>query len=256
MNGPTAPTRHFAEALWTLVLAAYAALLAYLLLTGRLTDLVHPRMTPLVAVALVLLLLLAVAQGRSFLAGRRVNQRRPLLALFILPFMAVPLFLRSTGNAKVEAQDLSISAAFAPSAVAAPRVPADIPSSGPIVIDQDNYYRFYRTILSRPQAYTGRTLVVTGFVYHAPQLKGATRFLTARELMWCCAVDVTTIGFVSDLEQGTVPPEDSWVMARGTLETTTVDSPDGSGPTVVPLLRVNTLQTMEGYDYTYVYPVS
>ena len=266
-----APTRPGAleEILWCLVLLAYIALFVILLWSRRLYELVHPRMAPFVITGIIILLALAIFQGAGVLAGRRTAARRPVLAMFLLPFAAVPLFTKSTsslmaGEESIQLGSVVLSSAASTSAVAgafAPPAPVATtplkpPGAGPIVLDEGNYLPTYEAISTSPESYVGRTVEVSGFVYKGPSLGGEERFLTARELMWCCAVDATTIGFVSEFPGGTVPPPSTWVVVKGTLGITSLKDLKTGKLAQVPLLTVDQLQEMETPDFEFVYPTA
>jgi len=250
-------TRRFSpqELLWAGVLLAYSVLFGYLLVSGRIRDLVHPRFVPFTVMGALCLLLLSGAQIASAVRRRQPRPPRSVLALFLLPFVAVPLFVASSSSILAGDANVTIASAFSSAAgVSGVASAAPIPATGPIVLNRENYYSVYTAIYDSPAAYTGRRVTVTGFVYKSPLVQGPGRFLTARELMWCCAVDVATIGFLSDFSGGTIPAADTWVTVSGTLATTTMTLPEGNGPSTVPLLLVDTLRVMKSHDFTFVYP--
>lgn len=242
------------EMVWAMVLLAYTVLFVYLLLSGRIRDLVHPRFVPFTIMGAIGLALLSGAQLASVARGRRQRSPRSVLALFLLPFVAVPLFVGSSSSTLAGDTNVTIASAFpSPTGASQSGPTAPIPATGPIVLDRENYYSVYTAIYGAPATYAGRRVTVTGFVYKSP-ITGPGRFLTARELMWCCAVDVATIGFLSDFGGRSVPAADTWVTVSGTLATTTMTMPDGPGPSTVPLLLVDTLRVMKSHDFTFVYP--
>ena len=256
-NPHASEPRRFAaqELVWAVVLLAYSALFGYLLLSGRIRDLVHPRFVPFTVMGSLCLLLLSGAQLSAAVQRRRPGPPRGVLALFILPFVAVPLFVGSSSSTLAGDTNVTITSAFSSTTGDSDAGSvAPIPASGPIVLNRDNYYSVYGAICDAPTAYVGRRVTVTGFVYKSPLVKGPSRFLTARELMWCCAVDVTTIGFLSEVSGGPIPAANTWVTVSGTLATTTITLPQENGPSTVPLVLVDALQVMKIPDFTYVYP--
>lgn len=249
-------------ALWSIVFLAYAVLLFYLVAFGRLRELMHPRMTPFVIAGLVLLVLFAANQIRGLIAGSSASSHRYVVAFLLLPLAAVPVALTSSSASLAGVDRLSIGAVAAGRS-GPPQIrrvslgaqsPPSIPARGAISLDERNYTVFYNAIYNDPQKYAGRTVTVTGFVYRGAPLTGRGEFVTARELMWCCAVDVATIGFISRLSAGEAPPEDEWVSVTGVLGVTDFVKPGGRSASRVPCLLVKTLRHMETPDFTFVYP--
>ena len=244
------------ELLWGLVLASYVGLFGYLLFSDRLRELMHPRMTVFVLIGFVILLFFAGFQLAGAFSVRATKRQRPAIALFLLPFISVPFFLTSSVTTLAAADKLAISqvataAPHTPSAAAA----ALIPAAGTIVLNETNYYAVYNAIYDNPQKYAGRRVTVSGFAYRdAPNL-GTGEFVTARELMWCCAADASIIGFITRMPPGTLPLRDDWVSVSGTLSVTSFRGPNTDSTSSVPLLTVDLLQHMESPDFSYVYPV-
>ncbi len=243
------------ELLWGLLLVLYGGLFGYLLLSGRLRELMHPRMTVFVIIGFVLLLFLAGFQLARALRGDEVRSGRPAVALFLLPFAAVPFFLTSSSTTLAATGQLSLSRGSTAARPAAPAAGATarIPATGDIVLDEDNYYAVYNAIYDDPQKYAGRRITVSGFTDRDAPGLAAGDFVTARELMWCCAADASTIGFITRLPEGTLPARDDWVLVKGTLGTIDFRGPNATSRSTVPLLTVDTLQHMESPDFAFVY---
>ncbi|HEY9595171.1 MAG TPA: TIGR03943 family protein [Spirochaetia bacterium] len=249
-------------ALWSLVLLVYAGLLLYLVASDRLRELMHPRMTPFVIAGLVLLLLFAVNHVRGLIVGTAIPRARRVVAFLLLPLAAVPVALTSSSASLADEGRFSIGAVgagpggpFTAAGFSSAKKPASsIPTRGTIVLDEENYTAFYNAIYDDPQKYAGRTVTVTGFVYRGAPLTRRGEFVTAREMMWCCAVDVATIGFISRLSDGEAPPENEWVSVTGVLGVTDFVKPGSDGGSRVPYLAVTTLRHMETPDFTFVYP--
>ncbi len=254
--------------LWLAALVGYAVYFAYLLLSGGLWNLVSPRMTVFVATGLAALLLLIAVQLRRLVLGGPRAALKPGLFLFLVPFAFLPFSLRDDGAILAGNGGISLGQdgarldlttklqkavnPFLPAPKPQPP-PKDgaVPSSGPIVLDQRNYYAVYQELYDSPAAFAGRTIQASGFVYPGP---GRGDFIMARELMWCCAADAVGIGFVTSPGASALPEGSAWVSVRGTLGTTTyVDRGTGLS-SIVPMIRVESLDRMKEPDFAFVYP--
>lgn len=240
--------------LWFLVLLAWAGLFLYLVAFDHLRDFMHPRMTPFAIAGLAVLLLFVVNHVRAVAAGAAAPRTRLAVAFLLLPLAAVPVALGSSSTVLADDGRFTIGSFKSGTPPAARKSAQSIPPQGPITLNEENYMAFYNAIYDDPQKYAGRTVTVTGFVYRGAPLMRRGEFVTAREMMWCCAVDVATIGLISRLSTGEAPPEDEWVSVTGTLDVTDVVMPGGGSGSHVPCIEVTTLRSMETPDFTFVYP--
>lgn len=244
------------ELLWGLILVLYAGLFGYLIFSGRLRELVHPRMNGFVLAGFGFLVLFAVVQLAGVFKGRRTGRERAVIALFLLPFVSVPFFLNSSSTTMASQGQLTLSqksASSGPAAIAS-KVARLIPSEGTIMLDDENFYDVYNAIYDNPKKYEGRKVTVSGFAYRdAPNL-GSKEFVTARNLMWCCAADASIIGFLTLLPDGTLPSRDDWISISGTLGVTKFKTPNADTASDIPLLTVDLVQHEEAPAFAYIYP--
>ncbi len=252
------------EATWLLILSGYAAFLFYLVACGKITDLVHPRMVPFVVFGLAIRVLLAVFQSRRVFSRGTESAVKPGMALFVVPFAFAPLSLGST-SAVLAANSRTISLYSSPEPVSvtanisaqSPRPQAaeasPIPARGVIELNEKTYFPFYSELNNHPNKYAGRTIHVTGFVYHG-NLRNTDKFIAGREMMWCCAADAVTIGFVSRFPGAAGLKDDQWVSVTGVLDKTEYTDEYTQATTVVPMIRVTSMRAMPKMDFAYVYP--
>ncbi|HUW41808.1 MAG TPA: TIGR03943 family protein [Rectinemataceae bacterium] len=255
--------------LWLAALVGYAAYFAYLLLSGGLWNLVSPRMTVFVAIGFAILLLLIAVQLRRLVVGGPGAALKPGLFLFLVPFAFLPFALND--NPAVLAMNGGISLReggpridlttrlqkavnpFLPAPKPPPSPPKGgaVPLTGPIVLDQSDYYAVYQELYDSPAAFAGRTIEASGFVYPEP---GRRDFIVARELMWCCAADAVGIGFVTHPGASAPPEGSAWVSVRGILGTTTYADRGTGLSSIVPMIRVESMDRMKEPDFAFVYP--
>jgi len=258
------------EYLWAIVLAGYTIYFAYLIIFNKLEDLVSPRMTVFVVLGLIALALLVVSQVAQLVRRDIRTPRAGGFLLFLVPFAFIPLALNTNSallsvnrGISLEQGGPHIDLTTKLHAAVNPFLPAPkpkpiasggaIPTTGPIVFNQKNYYQAYQELYDNPDAYVGRTVEATGFVYH-DSAEPSDRFIMARELMWCCAADAVVIGFDTQSSQARGLAAQEWVSVSGTLSTTTYVDPYTQLATKIPLIKVGTVEPLKGPDFAFVYP--
>ena len=64
------------------------------------------------------------------------------------------------------------------------------------------------------EKYEGYTIVMKGFVYRAPDIQKKCDFALVRLSMWCCAADLSPIGFLVDSDNEVTFKDDDWVTVK------------------------------------------
>jgi len=256
--------------LWLGVLAGYAAYFAYLLAFGKLEDLVSPRMTVFVIFGLAALVLLAGVQLVRLVKGAPASPLKGGFVLLLTPFAFLPLSLNPNSALLAMNKGVSLEQGGPPidlttklQAAVNPFLPKAKPkpvpkngalsATGPIVLDQKNYYPAYQELYGNPEAFAGRTIHATGFVYR-DKTEPSGEFIMARELMWCCAADAVAIGFITRSDLTSALKSSEWVAVTGTLSTTTYVDRYTQAKSTVPLINVSRIDHLKGPDFAFVYP--
>jgi putative membrane protein len=254
--------------IFPVVLGAYTLYFGYLLISGRLEDLVSPRMTIFVALGVAALAVLLAAQVYRLRTRTGAPHFRNGVLLFFVPLVLVPLTIRTNSALMVSSGGISLEQGgphidlttklhaavnpFLPQPKPEPISPkGPIAEAGPIVLTKDNYYAVYNELYANPQAFSGRTIRASGFVFGDKSAPDS--FIMARELMWCCAADAVGIGFVTRLG-GPLPKSATWVAVSGRLATTPYVDRYTRVHSIVPMIEVTSIRTLEEPDFVYVYP--
>ncbi len=232
---------------------------AWLLATGKLHAIVHPRMTPWIAAAGLLFLVLAIYEALR--PSSRSHSPDPLS--FFYPFayiLAIAyIFVQAvtlqpgrlqTGPETLAMQSSSAGgeAGGAAAGQAAGETPAADKAAAPlpswIAPTDDDYWTLYNRLYDDPAAALGRRITVQGFVYREARFPpGST--LIGRNLMWCCSADMAIIGYFARSPSLDEIHDSSWVEVTGRLRTVGFDM-DGSGTeTPVPLIAVESVRSVE-----------
>lgn len=115
-----------------------------------------------------------------------------------------------------------------------------------ITIADEDYYTWMYELSSFYEKYEGYTVVMKGFIYKDPEIEKISDFALVRLSMWCCAADLSPIGFLVDCSGTLDFKEDDWVAVKGTLEA----SVDGK----TLMLKAQSIDKAEKPATEYVYP--
>ena len=115
-----------------------------------------------------------------------------------------------------------------------------------ITIADEDYYTWMYELSSFYEKYEGYTVVMKGFIYKDPEIEKISDFALVRLSMWCCAADLSPIGFLIDCSGTLDFKEDDWVVVKGTLEAST------DGETL--MLKAQSIDRAEKPATEYVYP--
>ena len=115
-----------------------------------------------------------------------------------------------------------------------------------ITIADEDYYTWMYELSSFYEKYEGYTVVMKGFIYKDPEIEKISDFALVRLSMWCCAADLSPIGFLVDCSGTLDFKEDDWVVVKGTLEAST------DGETL--MLKAQSIDRAEKPATEYVYP--
>jgi len=204
----------------SLLFVLSAAYYGWLVLSGNITRIMHPRMIPWIVVATLIMVLIGLAGvlgGKSERHGTdTLSHYLPILFVFVM----ASLFLASGDLPQGLSSGIDVAALSANferrDKAAEEAATAPLPST--IVFDDDRYWSLYNRLYDEPKTAAGREVVIQGLVSRE---KGspAGSILVGRRFMWCCSADMGTIGLFATLPSANEPPQGAWVEVRGTLGT-------------------------------------
>ena len=255
------------------LLLGFAAFYVVSLLTGSVHLYVHPRMIPFMIFAAVVMVAIAAVYFFKYVNPSVTNTGfRPLL-LFIAALLmawAFPAQAFDAGTGTAGAPQLTavggvsgsgpsvspdaLTSADADNTTAADSTPS--PASAPdsaspdsvLAFDDQNYYENLYNIYGDLDAFVGRDVQLTGFVFKDDASLRSDEFVTARLLMVCCAADMQTVGLLCHWPSAAELDSDAWVTVTGTLEKIEVD-----GETL-PFVEAKTVEITATPDIEYIYP--
>jgi putative membrane protein len=195
------------KAVYLLVLAL---LFAVPLLAGGMGRFLHPRMIPWSVAGGVLLILLAagtIAAG----AGGHVRRFRltPALPILMLPLAFSGVFIASEGvpgrPGSLEPSVMGVSESI---------FTGLIPPDGIIEMTEEGYWLQYLDLTENYPLYKGREIRLTGFVYRDEGMDPRQLFVM-RQVIFCCAADLSMVGFVLEADNLSQYPDGTWLTVTG-----------------------------------------
>ncbi|WP_167577434.1 TIGR03943 family protein [Ammoniphilus sp. YIM 78166] len=102
-------------------------------------------------------------------------------------------------------------------------------------------------IFLHPDQLIGKPIELTGFVYKEEQMK-EDELVLARFLITHCIADASVIGFLAQMEDAAILPQDAWIEVKGVLDIATY------GDFEMPRIKVESWKTVERPEDPYVYP--
>lgn len=262
------------------ILAGYALLFIYMLVTGQLLNFLHPRMFPFVLFAAVAFLLLALFLIRSL---GRVQRRFSLTpaVIFALPLVmacVIPAGAVSNSTLTFSANKLiglpsvaavqKASSNSSKSGAATSSKPlhlkpgqtavtvtsplgskvTEILTDDTIRMDDKNIVLWTNELNNSPKQYAGKKIEYTGYVFKSEQGFQQDEFVAGRDMMWCCAADIEMVGVLCRYSKTPQLRENSWVSVSGTLSTTTYQNE------TVPIILNPSVKPAAKPSSQYVYP--
>jgi len=209
-------------------LLAWGNLLLKYSFTGQYKLLIHPNYFSLVLGSGVVLIILGIVKVKSILTNRlqknseHITLFPPGLSSSLLLLVAIagliipPKVLTSQTALKRGVGDLPLTT-IQPQAFRATTKP-----------EERSLIEWIRTINAYPEpdAYSGQTANITGFVLHLPELPD-NYVMLSRFVVTCCAVDAYPIGIPLKLETSRSNyPVDSWLTVQGVMSAETLTVKD------------------------------
>ncbi|WP_413300953.1 TIGR03943 family protein [Bacillus sp. 1P10SD] len=118
-----------------------------------------------------------------------------------------------------------------------------------IKMNDDVFSAYYEEIHMDLPTFKGREIELTGFVYRDQGLE-QNQLVLARFLITHCAADANIIGFMSELPEASTLEENTWIEARGILDTTTFNG------TELPFIKITEWKEIKEPTAPYLYPIS
>ncbi len=261
------------------LLLGFAAFYIVSMLTGSVSLYVHPRMIPFMIFAAVVMVIIAAMPVSTGAAG---SSSSPMTAGNREPTRAASMKAGPARRNQIGAPQLSAADGVSGSQSDISPAPADAGAGmspaadgenadgaaisaseedggddgasgstghgGTLVFDQDNYYENLYNIYKDLDAFVGRDVELTGFVFKDSDTLQGDEFVAARLLMVCCAADMQTVGLLCRWTSAGELEPDTWVRVTGTLDKLMLDGE------YVPVIMARSVEETVPPDIVYIYP--
>jgi putative membrane protein len=240
---------------------AFAAFSLWLVLSGKIGFVLHPRMTPWILVSTALFLLFAIGDISN--ATKPIGHEVRLLLFLPLVFVMSVIFLATDVDPQESAR-LDSTQKFNPNPMS-PQPQGDVPQEDDIAIspapplpavitlsDKD-YWDTINRIFEESATVAGKRLTVQGFVFREKSLpKGY--IIVARNLMWCCSADVSVIGIVAKGVTLAAYEDNTWVEVTGVLGVEDIDMFEFGQTSPCPVVNVASIRRVAKPESVMVFP--
>ena len=251
------PEISLSRALRAITYMSISFFFVWLINTGKLNHIVHPRMNPWIIAAGLLFLVMAFSETLHLSVRPHRDDPPshfyPFAFVLIVAYIFVQAASLHPGSFQPAGESLDIQSA----AIAQRGRIADAATLGPlpswIQPTDDSYWPLYNRLYDHPEAAIGKRITVQGFVYKKKGFPPGSA-LIGRNLMWCCSADMAVIGYLAHSPTLGLISDSSWVEVTGTLRSILFD-PDGSGKASdLPFIEVESIKPVERSASTTIFP--
>jgi putative membrane protein len=230
--------------------AAFAALIFYLLQTGKYLTYVTPRMKPyLYFSAIIMVLWTAASIFRLFRPQNKVRSAH----CFTL---VIPILLFLLPHSQLSTSDLSYNYSgdnlFAGTSGLQPAASYDLKgldeNTQKITVANEDFYPWLSELYEKLDEYQGYEISITGFVLNDPDMFASDEFVPARLGMSCCVADLVPYGPICKYTGASELQPDSWVTVKGVIEPWDYDG--WVEPTII-VTSITPAEEVEGYIYPF-----
>jgi uncharacterized repeat protein (TIGR03943 family) len=220
-------TRHHSRAreahvLGLATLAAWLGIILWLLIEGRYTLYLMPRLGPLLVLALVVLAVcllakLVLRRTHGHARNRIDTWVKPGILLLPLLFLAINHGESLGAFAFDKRRVMELSPRGGLDSTTLPQRPVGIDGRDDVILETDLLSLHWNHV-----QFLGAKVRVLARVARDERLPDG-RFILFRFVVLCCVADAQPLAMLADIEGTEIPPEDAWVQATGYVETVEVE---------------------------------
>jgi len=272
----------------SIILFVFALFMIVIVLTGKISLYVHPRMNIYILLCGIYFIILASSNIGNFRIGHTHKTFNVTLIIFIIPIILV-LFTKnasvnanivknkgvnmsrvsaeqtnkpststnaSSDSTKLSSQNASNSNTQSQSSVensqdtvnSIPEVDNVEIPKGLIKIDENNFMRIFNEFSANIDKYKGREVEMCGFVFRQKDFQ-TNNFVIGRYCMICCAADLQIVGFMCDNKKDSSQLKDNtWLKIKGKLDEVTYNGEE------MPVIKIEHVEKTQKPENEYVYP--
>lgn len=234
-----------------IVLLSLVLALFYLIETGNINNLLHPRMQKLILVSLGALIILSINEFfRIFSMIENKNLSIKGYAIFFITII-IGVFASVGGLRIHENTNRSVILNFTELNKHTENdvhesVNAEAIKGGSIIIDEKNYLYMIGKINEKRDVYRGKNIVLEGFIFKNDSFK-KDEFVTARFVMKSSAIDTEIVGILCKWKDSSKFKVNDWIKVEGIIDYEKTSEGD------ITILKVKKAQKIERPQNNYIY---
>ncbi|SHE92593.1 TIGR03943 family putative permease subunit [Clostridium fallax] len=248
---------NFLELLKFFILFVLTIYLYYLLSTGKITIFLHKKFIIHIKITFVVFIILTINQfTRIFSIPNRMAIRKSYFTFFLVIVLGTlasftGLNTNISGKKALNIEDSKKNNTISKNS----KVEEDNLKEDIIRFNDNNYFENLNKLGDNLDDYIGKKVIITGFVYRESNYK-ENQFALSRLLMTCCAADTQLVGIFCKYDNSKDLKENNWVRVTGEIESTKYKNENDKKEKVLPMIKVDSLESIEKPKNIYIYPYS
>ncbi|MGH4118403.1 TIGR03943 family putative permease subunit [Clostridium sp.] len=273
------------ELIWFFILVGFTYYFYMIISSNKINLYVHPKMVKYAKFALYFFIVLTIFQGKNIISVRKNKKLKSGFIMFLIPLTLGFLF-KSEGLStyNVMNKGFSLTSQLKINTLKHKHITLDdgtelcehnddeyshlvdddyllleepldsvaIVKGETIDMTSENFMNFYENIYGKPYNYVGRSIKMKGFIYKQNRLN-KDEFILSRILVSCCSADAQLVGLLCNSSKAEVLTEGTWVNIEGTLEQHEYRDNKYGEINVIPIIKVNKIEQIEGENNEYIY---
>lgn len=232
------------ELVWFGILVGFAGYIYYLFDTEKMSAYIHPKMHNYVFVAMIIFIILAIAQVGQLFNEKRSSDIKLGNFMFIIPLWLVIVVdpteigtqtLSNKGlviDGYYQEQEINIHAHNTPEA---------------------QKFKYVLESVDRDlEGMAGKEIELVGFVYKSEICK-ENQFILSRLVMSCCAADSWIQGIRCEWEGSNYLTENQWVKVKAIVKDVPNYDKETGKSNNIPLLKIRHIQPIDNPEDPYIY---
>lgn len=232
-----------------------SVIISYLLITKKIKIFIHPRMIKFFIAGLIFMIMISIGQFIAFFKSNHKEHFKYMILLFILPLIFGKCINTSNISSNIsENKNVSLIKNKAnDDSKISNKKDNDFLHMDVINVNDNNYYNVMDAISSNMDAYNGKKISLSGFVYRNPSIKH-DEFVAARMLLICCTADAQIIGFLCKTPNAPAFKNNEWVKVTGTINIEEISYESMKSKMKYPVIIASKIKKMEKPINQYIYP--
>jgi putative membrane protein len=236
-----------------ILLLGFSFFLLFLMLSGYITNFIHPKMIIYIKLACGALMILSAFQFTKVFTAITRNKGKlshVLLAItIIIGFAVAP---NGVNTSIAENKGVSLGNFSSGISKYNPYLKRGI-INNTIVFNEEDYYYTLFDVAENIEVYAGKKVILTGFVYKEAGFK-EDEFVVARMMLNCCAADTQVAGILCRWDKTHELKKEQWVRIEGILASRPFMEPDNNKEDVMPEIIVEKVSFTDKPENPYIYP--